>query len=139
MKKIIHSLIGLLARLSSVSVDSTQLKSNKKILDKFNLWVAEKRYCAADISLGDLASDFGVSEEELSYFFSTVIGDRFTSIRKKLRIDEARRIICEHPEFKIAKVARMVGIRDKCNFRRQFHESFKMSPREWQEQCLAKK
>ncbi|MBR5924608.1 MAG: AraC family transcriptional regulator, partial [Bacteroidales bacterium] len=122
MKKIMPALIGLLMRVSSTVVDPTQKNVNKRISRQFHLWVAEKRYCQPDISLADVAEEFGVSVEALSYFFSVVVGQRFTSIRKKLRLEEARRIICEHPEYKIVMVANIVGIQDKCNFRKQFHE-----------------
>lgn len=139
MKKIMPALIGLLMRVSSTVVDPTQKNVNKRISRQFHLWVAEKRYCQPDISLADVAEEFGVSVEALSYFFSVVVGQRFTSIRKKLRLEEARRIICEHPEYKIVMVANIVGIQDKCNFRKQFHEVYGYSPSEWQRRCAQMK
>ena len=128
-------MIGLFVRLSSEGVDLPQKKINEKISKKLHLWIAEKKYCIPDMSVAEVAEEFGVSEEELSCFFSTVMDSRFSSVRKRLRLEEARRLINEYPNMKIIQVANRVGIRDKCNFRKQFRELFGCSPSEWKAEC----
>lgn len=136
MKKFVPALIELLMRCYSSAVEPSQRTVNEKIARKFHLWVAEKRYCKADMSMSDVAEEFGVSVEALAYYFSNVVGERFCVIRKKLRLEEARRIICENPDCKIVVVANRVGIPDKCNFRKQFHAAYGYSPSEWKRRCM---
>ena len=128
-------MIKLLVRYYSGNADALQKRVNERITRKFNIWVAEKKYCRPDIGLSEVAAEFEVSEEELSYFFSTIMGCRFSSIRKRLPLEESRRLINENPNMKIIQVANLVGIKDKCNFRKQFKETFNISPSEWQAEC----
>ena len=135
MKKMIPTLIEWLMRFYSAAVEPSQRSVNDKIARRFHLWVAEKRYCKTDVTMADVADEFGVSVEELAYYFSNVVGERFSVIRKRLRLEEARRIICEHPDCKIVVVANKVGIPDKCNFRKLFHAAYGYSPSEWRRRC----
>ena len=135
MKKVFSTLIEWLMRNYSMAVEPSQRMVNAKIARHFHLWVAEKQYCRPDMSVADVAEEFGVSVEDLAYYFSTVVGERFSTVRKRLRLEEARRIICEHPEYKLVVVANRVGILDKCNFRKQFYSVYGYSPRDWQKQC----
>lgn len=119
----------------STATEQSQGSLNARIARHFHLWVAEKKYCRPDMSLSDVAEEFGVSEEALSYYFTNVVGERFCSIRKKLRLEEARRLICQNPDMKLNRVANRVGITDKCNFRKQFHSVYGFPPSEWQRRC----
>ena len=139
MKKFVPALIECLMRCYSSAVDPSQRTVNEKIARKFHLWVAEKRYCKTDMSMSDVAEEFGVSVEALAFYFSHVVGERFSVVRKNLRLEEARRMICENPDSKIVVVANKVGIPDKCNFRKQFHTAFGYSPSEWKRRCMEMK
>lgn len=139
MKKFVANLLGGLMRCYTILADPSQRAINQKIARRFHLWVAEKKFCNPDLSLSDVAEEFGVSEEALAYFFSTVMKERFSSVRKRLRLEEARRIICEHPEYRIIYVASRVGILDKCNFRKQFFQQYGYPPSEWQRRCAEMK
>ena len=139
MKKFIPALIGWLMRFYSAAVEPSQREVNEKIARKFHLWVAEKRYCKTDQTMADVADEFGVSVEALAFYFSNVVGERFGAVRKRLRLEEARRLICENPDCKIVLIANKVGIPDKCNFRKQFHEMYGYSPSEWRKRCAEMK
>ena len=139
MKKIFSFMLRMLMRCYSSVVESSQRSVNAKIARQFHLWVAEKKYCRQDLSMSDVAEEFGVSEEALSFYFTNVAGERFSTIRKKLRLEEARRLICEDPSRKLSHVAHTVGIPDKCNFRKQFFSVYGIPPSEWQRQCAEMK
>ena len=125
----------LISKRGRKPAETHQRKVDARIIRKLKLWVEEKRYCLTDQSLADVATSFEVSEETLSYFFSTVIKERFTSFRRILRLEEAHRIIMDEPDCKILDVASRVGIPDKCNFRKQFHMRYGCSPSEWRSLC----
>jgi len=139
MKRLIQTLIELQFRFSSFTPDPCQRKVNAKISHNLNRWIAEKGFCSPDATLPNVAREFGVSEEELSYYFSTIVCSRFSSLRKTLRLEEARRLINENPKRTLISVANSVGILDKCNFRKQFYQAYGMPPSEWQRQCAEAK
>lgn len=139
IRKLIPALIECLIRFYSAAVEPSQRSVNDRIARKFHLWVAEKGYCKTEATMADVAEEFGVSVESLAFFFSHVVGERFSVIRKKLRLEEARRLICEDPECKIVVIANKVGIPDKCNFRKQFWAEYGYSPSEWRKRCAAVK
>ena len=139
MKKVFSLMLRALMSCYSTTTEHSQGSLNARIARNFHLWVAEKKYCNPDMTLSDVAEEFGVSEDALSYYFTNVAGERFSSIRKKLRLEEARRLICDNPEMKLNQVARNVGITDKCNFRKQFHSVYGYSPSEWQRRCIEMK
>ena len=139
MNKVLSIMIKLLMRCYSTIAEPSQRTVNERIARQFHLWIAEKKYCRHDMSMAEVAEEFGVSEEALSFYFSSVVGERFSSFRKRLRLEEARRLICENPDSKLSHVASRVGIPDKCNFRKQFYSVYGIPPSEWQRQCAEMK
>ena len=134
-RKAFTGMVNYLIRAYSGISAPTQRSVNSRISRKLPVWIAEKRFCLSE-TLIQVAEYFGASEEELSYYFATVVGERFTTFRKRLRLEEARQIIRDNPELRILVVANMVGIVDKCNFRKQFFAMYGYSPSEWQKKCL---
>ena len=135
MKKIIEGMLRIALHANPASPEKNQRAVDARISEGLEKWIAGKGYCQSEQSLADVAEAIDVSPDSLSYFCTTVLGDRFTTFRKRLRIEEAHRIIKEHPDYRIVKVAYMVGILDKGNFRKQFYEFYHCSPSEWQQKC----
>ena len=90
-------------------------------------------------NMGDVAEKFGISKDELSWYCHSTYGCGFLSIRKELRIFEAKRIIEENPYLPLNTIGEMVGISDKTNFRRQFYEVTGETPQEWRDRVKAGK
>ncbi len=82
-------------------------------------------------SYDDLAQDLDVSREQLSWFFSEVLGDKFLSYRKRQRLAFAAFLMRSDAAMPASAVGQKAGIADKSDFRRQFMEVFKMSPENW--------
>jgi len=139
MKKIVSSLLRIAMRINSASAEKNQRAVDVKIAASIQKWIEEKGFCCSDQTLSDVAERLDVSAEALSFYCSTVLGVRFSTFRKQLRMQEAHRIIKADPHCRIVKVAYSVGIMDKGNFRRQFYEMFHCSPSEWQKICLNRK
>lgn len=139
MKKFLFGFLRAYMRANSVISGSNQRKLDEKISRALEAWIVDKKYCIPNQTIQDVADELDVSAEAFSYYCTTVLGERFGSFRKKLRIEEAKRIIEEEPECKMVNVAFRVGIHDKCNFRRQFFEICGCPPSEWKKRCLRKK
>lgn len=105
--------------------------SMKNILDE---WVAQKGFCESDMPLEAVAEQLGVRRETLSSFCIRNYGAAFLSWRKRLRIEEAKRIMLEDKNLSFSIVGEMVGIPDRSNFRKQFIDETGMTPNEWKKQ-----
>lgn len=83
-------------------------------------WVAQKRFTDADVTVAEIAKELGVSRVDLSHYFSDVICQQFRTWRMKLRIEEAERILHEHPEIGTSELCVMAGYNDRSNFHKHF-------------------
>ena len=102
-----------------------------KILDALYDWVAGQDYCKAYSSYDKLAEDLDVSREQLSWFFSEVLGVKFLSFRKRQRIAYAAWLMSADATMPAAAAGQKAGIADKSDFRRQFLEIFRQTPEQW--------
>ena len=61
------------------------------------------------------------------------IGERFLTVRKRLRVHDAAELLTGRPDLSMADIARLVGFQDKSDFRRAFTSEKGMTPRQWRE------
>ncbi len=97
-------------------------------------WVSENGYERPLPTVTDIAADIGVPEPQLNRFIRSWYDKGVLSWRKELRIEEAKRLLLSLPDVPVSEIGRLVGIEDKSNFRKQFTELVRMSPRAWREE-----
>ncbi|MDO5000080.1 MAG: helix-turn-helix domain-containing protein [Bacteroidales bacterium] len=97
-------------------------------------WVSENGYERPLPTVTDIAADIGVPEVQLNRFIRSWYDKGVLSWRKELRIEEAKRLLLSLPDVPVSEIGRLVGIEDKSNFRKQFTELVRMSPRAWREE-----
>lgn len=97
-------------------------------------WVSENGYERPLPTVTDIAADIGVPEAQLNRFIRSWYDKGVLSWRKELRIEEAKRLLLSLPDVPVSEIGRLVGIEDKSNFRKQFTELVRMSPRVWREE-----
>lgn len=136
MKKYLNRVLLHLRRFISFGNLRETRWFNEEVIARIDKWFKEKGYCSAEQSMGDVAELFGISKDELSWYCRSTYGVGFLSIRKELRIQEAKRLISERPDLPMTTVGEMVGINDKTNFRRQFYEVLGITPHEWRKRIL---
>ena len=83
--------------------------------------------------MGCVADRLGVPREDVSDLLWICTGERFLTIRKRLRIGDAKRLLLSRPDMTMSEVARTVGFQDKSDFRRAFKEETGYLPRVWRE------
>lgn len=108
----------------------------KRAIREFDKWVEEKGYCLPDLPMAELCNSLGISRYELSWLCRSVYGDNFLTLRKKMRIREARRLLVQDPDTPFAYIGERVGIPDRTNFRRQFMEVTGQTPSEYRQSHL---
>lgn len=107
---------------------------NNKILRSLESWVLERKFCEDYDDLDAIARDLDISAQQLGFFCTSVIGERFFSWRKGLRMRYAALLLSIDSEIPTSSIGRMVGVSDKSDFRRQFMEYFKVTPEQWRQQ-----
>lgn len=136
MKKYLNKVFMHLRQFISFGNGRETRWFNEEVISRIDKWFKEKGYCSSEQSMGDVADLFGISKEELSWYCRSTFGESFLSVRKDLRIHEARRLISERPDLPLRTIGEMVGINDKTNFRRQFYEVLGITPYEWRSRIL---
>lgn len=94
-------------------------------------WILCRKYWSADDCLDKLASDLDVTREEISTFLYYRTGCRLRTIKKELRLSDAKQLLLQYPDMPIYKISRCVGIGDKSNFRKLFRDNVGCTPADW--------
>ena len=109
------------------------IPSHRFIGKSLERWVLLRDYWFTGDDIDSLASGIGVPRDEVSSFLHSWTGERFLTMRKRLRVHDAGELLLSHPESSTADIARMVGFMDKSDFRRAFRDEKGMTPRLWRE------
>lgn len=105
---------------------------------KLESWVAEGKHRLCYGSMDDILSDLGLTSGELSAYCTKKLGRTFLTWRKEIRMEEAKRLLLEHPDIPACKIGGSLGITDKSNFRHQFKSVTGLTPCQWRENHLKK-
>ena len=105
--------------------------------EKLVVWVEKKGYRHPDATIGESARRIGVDPHLLQRYFLDVKGVDFRSWRTRLRIEDARKELLEHPHLPVSEVGYRVGFSDRSNFIHQFTRLTGQTPRAYREKRLA--
>lgn len=135
MKRLLHRLLRRPLKKAIRVLDEKSLNrsSAAKAAKAFEQWVRERRYTEPTESTETPLMEMGLTSSELSYFCKARFGKPFLTVRKVLRIQEAKNLMMEHPERTVSEIGSMVGFSDASNFRHQFKSVEGMTPTEWKE------
>jgi len=118
---------------SSFSSMSSPFQAHKLINRELRDWIVFRRYWDEADTMEALASGIGVPKEELASLLLYWTGDKYMTVRKRLRINDAKEMLIKRPEMSIRQVARTVGYLDRSDFRKAFTDETGYSPRLWRE------
>lgn len=99
-------------------------------------WVSLRRYTNAELTIAEALQEMGVTAEALNRYL-----ERHTSVKvyrkwlPYLRIEEAKRIMLEHPEYSLDAVAEACGYANKSNLSRAFKAQEGVTPSVWMKNC----
>ena len=91
----------------------------------------EKPYLDPNFKLIDLMRALPMNRTYLSEFINTTYGCTFYQFVTRYRIEEAKRIMRENSELKMADVAARSGFSSQSAFSRTFTRETGQTPREW--------
>lgn len=84
-----------------------------------------------DISFQDLAEHFGFTLEYLGKIFKRQTGETPLKYLTKIRMNEAKRLLIQHPDLEIQKIGELVGYKDGFYFSRAFKAYTGVQPSEF--------
>jgi AraC-like DNA-binding protein len=106
-------------------------RSFEQIEQAITHWESKKMYTEPGITIEQVSIQLKTNRTYLSNHMNTYRKVTFKEWINGLRIDEAKRLLQEHPSMPVSQIGVLVGIPDKSNFGRQFTRFCGMSPQTW--------
>ena len=117
--------------------ESVELKDEKADIycRKLEQWFdTDKPYLNPDFKLMDMRAVLPLNRTYISKLINNVYGCSFYHFVNQYRVEEAKRLMREQPELKIADVAARSGFSSPNVFSSVFSRATGLSPREWSKQ-----
>ena len=94
-----------------------------------------KEHISEPVSLQELSDHFAISQAYISKLFRKYAGRSFAQYLTRLRMEQAKQIMQDHPEIFVRDVAALTGYQDQFYFSRIFRSYEGMSPAEYLSSC----
>ena len=99
-------------------------------------WIQEKSYLQEQFTIDDLATRLYTNKTYLSTFIKEEFGMNFSSWIASLRLEEAKKMMSEHPDARLKDIAYNVGFSSLPYFSSVFAKSEGVTPSVWiKERC----
>lgn len=105
---------------ANVSVAERRNSQGYVSTEKLEQWIKDKGYLNTEKAVADIAAQNDMTVEQLQRYFRQVVGEEFRTWRVRRRIEEAKRIMAEHPEYSTTQIGKMSGFNDRSFFYQQF-------------------
>jgi len=114
-------------KASSLTADQqdTLLMKLQKVMD------TERPFLKSDFCLPDLADQLNTSVHILSQVINDGLKKSFFEMTAEYRIEEAKKLLKEKPNFKVEEIADAVGYNSKSSFNTAFKKITSQTPSEW--------
>ena len=120
----------------SVMGDGLPEKTIEADREKLEAWMAaEKPYLNPEFKLMDLRAVLPMNRTYLSQLINSTYGCSFYQFVNRYRIEEAKRLMQDHPEMKVGEIASRAGFSSREVFTRTFSNMTGMAPGEWRREC----
>ena len=98
-------------------------------------WLDDKGWRVPVRTVGEAAERLGTDTGTLYAYFRDRVGIDFRTWRNRLRLEDAKRMLLEHPEMEAAEAGRRAGFSNRSNFARQFLAYTGCTPARWREEA----
>ena len=122
-----ETLVRRIRRILTLKSNNEQLRLEQAL----SAWLENKGWREPVRTVGEAAERLGTDTGRLHRYFQERVGMDFRTWRTRLRLEDAKRMLLEHPQMQAAAVARLVGFSNRSNFARQFLAYTGRTPAEW--------
>ena len=103
-----------------------------QLMQRIETLMEEQRlYLSSDLKMGDVASQLGVHQNEVSACINSCKGYSFSQFINGYRVTYAQQLLRDHPEKKMAQVGLESGFANDTTFYRVFKAITGLTPSEW--------
>ena len=102
------------------------------ITEAVDRWKANAHYREHNLTLGIVARQMGVPQRQLQEWLRQSEYGKFAGLVTTLRIEEAKRVLKEHPDWSTESVANYCGFSSREYFHRTFRQMTGMTPANFQ-------
>lgn len=131
--------LGRIISLTKKSNRKTPSLRNSRRMDRLertlSAWLEDKGWRVPVRTLGEAAERLDTDTGTLHAYFKERMGLDFRTWRTRLRLEDAKRMLLEHPEMEPAEIARRTGFSNRSNFARQFLAYMGCTPAAWREEA----
>lgn len=114
------------------SKEDIQQQPNEVYRQALEEWMEKERpYCNPDFKLVDLQAVLPMNRTYLSQFIHSEFGCSFYLFVNRYRIEEAKRLMADNPDMKMAEISAICGFSSPSVFSRTFTSIAGQSPSEW--------
>jgi len=99
------------------------------------VWLDDKGWRVPVRTVGEAAERLDTDTATLHAYFRDRIGLDFRTWRTRLRLEDAKRMLLEHPSMEAAEAGRRAGFSNRSNFARQFLAYTGCTPAAWREKA----
>lgn len=118
--------------------NSEQQEISSAEQEKLEAWMQkEKPYLNPNFQLMDLRAVLPMNRTYLSQFINSTYGCSFYQFTNTYRIEEAKRIMRENPDMKMADVASLSGFASQAVFSQVFSKETGISPLKWNKERIS--
>ncbi len=112
--------------------EEAKIESNADNRAKLEQWMkTDKPYLNPEFRLLDLRQVLPLNRTYLSQLINAEYGCNFYQFVTNYRIEEAKRLMTEHPDMTMEDVAKQCGFSSARSFYRAFDREVEMTPKEW--------
>lgn len=119
---------------SQATTESADIIDEEVFKENLKRWVADKGFAQYDLSVDEVAQILGTNRNFLRKYFRDNVHTDFRTWRSELRIEEAKKLLIEHPEYSISQIGEMVGFNHRSNFFTQFSKITGLTPTDWRKE-----
>ena len=94
-------------------------------------WLATSRYLQSSITMPMVVSEIGVSQQLLRSWLHTAGYESYADWMQHLRIDYAKQLLKQHPEYSIEHISEQCGFRNRSYFHTVFRQVTGMTPAQY--------
>ncbi|MCQ2213461.1 MAG: helix-turn-helix domain-containing protein [Bacteroidaceae bacterium] len=105
---------------------------NELVRQRIEQWVNARSFTNPDITISEALQEMGISATALNFYLEqhTPV-DNYRRWLPYLRIEEAKRIMTEHPEYTLEAIAADCGYANKSSLSHAFKQQEGMTPGQW--------
>lgn len=107
-------------------------QNRSDIDDKIAAWLSTRSYLRNGITMAEVAQEIGISRQDVTRFLRSHNYSKIGSWLAALRIEEAKRLLIDNPQFTHEAIAEKCGFSSRIYFQTTFRNLVGMTPLQWQ-------